>query len=82
MSDVAQKCGGHHLFKAAAAATVDEYVKWATEELNRDDGGVSRVRDRVDTLGTSHSCRSISQSSQVLIIKTSMMLDLETAYRL
>ncbi len=43
MSDVAQNCGGHHLFKAAAAATVDEYVKWATEELNRDDGGVSKV---------------------------------------
>ena len=71
MSDVAQKCGGHHLFKAAAAATVEEYVKWATEELNRDDGGVSKVRDCLDTRGTSHTCRSISQSSQVLIIKTS-----------
>ena len=55
MSDLAQKCGGHHLFAAAAAATVDEYVKWATEELKRDDGGFSKVRGLFDELSRNFS---------------------------
>jgi hypothetical protein len=44
LSSIVQKCGGQHMFAAAAAATVDEYIKWAGEELKKDDGQKSKVR--------------------------------------
>jgi hypothetical protein len=43
LSEVAQKCGGTIQFAAAAAATVDDYMKWASEELNKDDGETTKV---------------------------------------
>ncbi len=44
LSQLVQKCGGQHLFAAAAAASADEYMKWAAEELKKDDGKNAKVR--------------------------------------
>ena len=44
LSQLVQRCGGQHMFAAAAAASADEYIKWATEELTKDDGNISKVR--------------------------------------
>jgi hypothetical protein len=43
LSDVATRCGGHRLFAAAAASTIDDYTKWAAEEMEKDDGNTSKV---------------------------------------
>jgi hypothetical protein len=43
LSDVATRCGGHRLFAAAAASTIDDYTKWAAEEMKKDDGNASKV---------------------------------------
>jgi hypothetical protein len=43
ISQLVQKCGGQYMFAAAAAASVQEYIKWATEELKVDDGKNSKV---------------------------------------
>jgi hypothetical protein len=43
LSNVAKQCGGLHMFAAAAAATVDEYIKWASEETKKDDGKIAKV---------------------------------------
>ena len=44
LSQLVQKCGGQHMFTAASAASADEYIKWATEELKKDDGKNAKVR--------------------------------------
>jgi len=46
LSKLAHTCGGQHMFAAAAAATVHEYIKWVKEELQRDDGNTSKVLAR------------------------------------
>ena len=43
LSSLVQKCGGQHMFASAAAATVSEYIEWASEELKKDDGNISKV---------------------------------------
>jgi hypothetical protein len=43
LSDVATRCGGHRMFAAAAASTIDDYTKWAAEEMKKDDGSTSKV---------------------------------------
>ena len=43
LSDVATRCGGHRLFAAAAASTIDDYTTWAAEEMKKDDGNTSKV---------------------------------------
>ena len=52
LSSMVQKCGGQHMFAAAAAATVDEYIKWAQDELKKDDGQKSKVRGERALSGT------------------------------
>ena len=44
LSQLVRKCGGQHMFAAASAASADEYIKWATEELKKDDGKNAKVR--------------------------------------
>ena len=43
LSEVIQKCGGSRNFVAAAAATVDEYMKWGSAEIEKDDGKTTKV---------------------------------------
>lgn len=44
LSEVSQRCGGSSNFIASAAATVDDYIKWASAEINKDDGRASKVQ--------------------------------------
>lgn len=43
LSGVIRKCGGSSNFVSAAAATVDDYMKWASAEIKKDDGRASKV---------------------------------------
>ena len=50
LSEVSQRCGGSSNFFASAAATVDDYIKWASAEINKDDGRVSKVQQHHHSL--------------------------------
>ncbi len=73
LSEVAAKCGGSSNFAAAAAATVDDYIKWANAELNKDDGNTSKVcllPSCPITLSAEFSHHCCSKLTQVVVIKT------------
>ena len=71
LSQLVQRCSGQHMFAAAAAASADEYIKWATEELTKDDGKNSKVRVALQQQNARLPCccRHLTHL-QVVIIKT------------
>ena len=75
LSQLVQKCGGQHMFTAASAASADEYIKWATEELKKDDGKNAKVRSAAACPLACHALPPLhcahTPTSQIVIIKTS-----------
>ena len=71
ISQLVQKCGGQHMFAAAAAASVREYINWATEELKVDDGKNSKVPAMHNTDRSTLLLCPPLQLLQVVIVKTS-----------
>ena len=63
------------MFTAASAASADEYIKWATEELKKDDGKNAKVRSAATCPLVCHVLPPLLSAhtppSQIVIIKTS-----------
>lgn len=60
LSDVATRCGGHRMFAAAAASTIDDYTKWAAEEMKKDDGNTSKVVNAHASTAYAHVCNTVA----------------------